>query len=144
MNKGGIQHKGSLYPSKPLVQYVSKVCISINGKTRYKRHPESKERLCIQSVHLFCCSQSLVSGVQCDVENCLMLLYVGPCYMVSAEIAVAMGVPIENPIDCEVQGVISFLQADEILGYLAEEASSRVELFCCTSAYCPADTSLAT
>ena len=53
--------------------------------------------------------------------------------MVSAEIAVAMAVPIENPADCEVQGVIRFLQADEILGYLTEEASYRVELFCCTT-----------
>ena len=40
---------------------------------------------------------------------------------------------IENPADCEVRGVISFLQADEILGYLAEEANSPVKLFCCTS-----------
>ena len=32
-----------------------------------------------------------------------------------------MAVPIENPADCEVRSVI-FLQADEILGYLAEEA----------------------
>ena len=32
-------------------------------------HTESKERLHIQSTHLFCCSQSLVSGVQCDVEK---------------------------------------------------------------------------
>ena len=31
------------------------------------------------------------------------------------------------------RGVIRFLQADEILGYLAEEPSSRVELFCCTT-----------
>ena len=46
--------------------------------------------------------------------------------MVSAEIAVAMAVPIENPANCEVRGVIRFLQTDEILGYLAEEASSRV------------------
>ena len=41
--------------------------------------------------------------------------------------------PIENPADCEVRGVIRFLQADGILGYRAEEASSRVELFCCTT-----------
>ena len=51
----------------------------------------------------------------------------------STEIAVAMAVPIDNPADCEVRGVIRFLQADEILGYLAEEASSRMELFCCTT-----------
>ena len=49
--------------------------------------------------------------------------------MVNAEIAVAMAVPIENPADCEVRDVIRFLQAIEILGYLAKEASSRVELF---------------
>ena len=62
-------------------------------------------------MHVFCCSQSLVSGVQCDVENCLMQLYVGSCNMVSAEIAVAMAVPIEDPTNCEVLGVIRFLQA---------------------------------
>ena len=33
----------------------------------YEGHPESKERLRIQSTHLFCCSQSLISGIQCDV-----------------------------------------------------------------------------
>ena len=65
------------------------------------------------------------------LKSCLMQLYVGPCHMVSAVIAVAMAVPIENPADCEVRG---FLQADGILGYLAEESSnSRVELFCCTT-----------
>ena len=64
-----------------------------------------------------------------------MQLYVGPCHVVSAEKAVAMAVPIENPADydCEVRGVIRFLQAVEMLDYLAEEASSRVELFCCTT-----------
>ena len=109
----------------------------------YEGHPESKERLRIQSALLFCCIRSLVSGVQCDVEKFLMQLYVGPCHVVSAEITVVVVMPIENAADCEVRGVISFLQLDEISGYLAEEISSRVELFCCTSAYCPADTSLA-
>ena len=62
----------------------------------------------------------------------------------SAEIIVAMAVPIENPADCVVRGIIRFLQADEILGYFAEEASSRVELFCCRTMHvCPAGTSLA-
>ena len=42
-----------------------------------------------------------------------MQLSVGPCHVVSAEIAVAMAVPIENPADCEVRG-ISFLQAESI------------------------------
>ena len=67
------------------------------------------------------------------LKGCLMQLYVGPYQVVSAEIAVAMAVPIENPAYCEVRGVIRFLQADEILGYLNENASSRVELFCCTT-----------
>ena len=62
-----------------------------------------------------------------------MQLYVRPCHLVSAVIAVAMAVPIKNPADCEVRGVIRFLQANEILGYLAEEARSRMELFCCTT-----------
>ena len=58
---------------------------------------------------------------------------VGYCHVVNAEIAVAMTVPIENPAECEVRGVIRFLQADEILGHLTEEANSRVELFYCTT-----------
>ena len=62
-----------------------------------------------------------------------MQLYVGPCHVVSAEIAVAMAVPIENPADYEMRGVISFLYADTISGYFADKASSRVELFCCTT-----------
>ena len=61
----------------------------------------------------------MVSGIQCDIENFRMQLYVGHCHVVSAEIVVAMAVSIENPADCEVRGV-SFLQADEILGYLAD------------------------
>ena len=65
------------------------------------------------------------------LKSCLMQLYFGPCHVVSAEIAMSMSVPIENPADCEVKN--RFLQSDEILGYLAEEASSRVELFCCTT-----------
>ena len=56
-----------------------------------------------------------------------------PCHLVSAEIAVAMAVPIENPADCEVRGVTRFLLAHEILRYLAEEATARVELFRCTT-----------
>ena len=70
----------------------------------------------IQSAHLFCCSRSLVSGVQYDFEKCLMQFYVGPCHVINAQIAVAMAVPIENPADCEMLGVISFLKAEEILG----------------------------
>ena len=64
-----------------------------------------------------------------------MQLYVVPCYVVSAEIAEAMAVPIENPADREVRGVIRFLHADEILDYLSEDASSRMELFCCTTTH---------
>ena len=62
-----------------------------------------------------------------------MQLYIGPCHVVSAEIAVVMAVPIENPADYEVRGVIRFLQVDEILGYLAEEANFHMDLFCCTT-----------
>ena len=87
---------------------------------KYEDHPGSKE-ISAYSLYLLCCSRSLVSGVHCDVENYLMQLYVGPCHVVSAEIAVAMAVPIEN------------LQADEILDYLAEEEICLVELFCCTT-----------
>ena len=45
-----------------------------------------------------------------------MQLYVRPCHAVNAELSVDVAVAIENPADCEVQGVIGFLQADEILG----------------------------
>ena len=62
-----------------------------------------------------------------------MQLYVGHCHVVSAEIAVAMAVPFENPADSEMRGVIRFLHADKNLDYLAEKASSHVELFCCTT-----------
>ena len=96
----------------------------------------------IQKVKNVCACSPPTSFVAADhwflvfsvmLKNSLMQLYVGPCHVVSAEIAVAMAVPIENPADCEVRGVIRFLQADEILGYLVEEASSRVELFCWTT-----------
>ena len=63
------------------------------------------------------------------LKSCLIQLYVGPCHLVS----VAMAVMIDNSADSEVRVIIRFLQADEILGYLAEEASSRVEFFCFTT-----------
>ena len=87
----------------------------------------------------------MVSGIQSDVETLPHAVVRRPCHVVSAEIAVAMAAQIENPADREVRG-ISFLQADDILGYLAEETISRVELFCCTTMhvhYYQADTSLA-
>ena len=49
-----------------------------------------------------------------------MQLYAGPCHVVSPEIAVVLAVPTENPANCEVRGIIRFLRANEILGYLAE------------------------
>ena len=63
------------------------------------------------------------------LKSFLMQLYVGPRHVVNVEIAGPIAAPIENPADYNVRGFISFLQADEILGYLAEEASSRME-FC--------------
>ena len=111
----------------------------------YKGHPEIKERLRIQSAHMFCCNRSLVSGIERDAENCLMQLYVGPCHVASAEIAVVMAVPIEKPADCEVRGVIRFLQADEILVILPKRqvlAWNCSVARKCTSAYCSADTRL--
>ena len=61
-----------------------------------------------------------------------MQLYIGSCHVVLAEIAVTT---VEKPADYEVRSVIRFLQADEILGYLPEETSCRVEFFCCTEMY---------
>ena len=72
----------------------------------------------------------LVFSVMLKISSCSCTL---DLVMWSTETAVAMAVPIENPADCDVRGVIRFLQADQILCYLSEEASSRVELFCCTT-----------
>ena len=75
-----------------------------------------------------------------------MKFHAGPSQVVSAEIAVAMAVPIDNPTDCEVRGVMLFLQADEILGYLVEEQALAWNCSVaqqCTYVYCPEDTSLA-
>ena len=53
-----------------------------------------------------------------------VMLKIAPCSLrrpfscVCIEIAVAIAVPIENPVHCEVRGVIRFHKADEILGYL--------------------------
>ena len=74
-----------------------------------------------------------IIGFWCSVWCWKLPHAVVPCHVVSIDIAVAMVVSIENPAGCEVWGSIRFLQADEILGYLAEEASSCVELFCCTT-----------
>ena len=57
--------------------------MGIRAKIKIEGHPESKERLRIQSVHLICCSRSLFMVFS------VML------------IAVAMAVSIENPADCE-------------------------------------------
>ena len=77
----------------------------IFGKNRkYEGHPENK-RLSTQFAQLFCCSRSLVSGIQCDFEkSCLLQLYVGPCHVVSAEIAVATLCRLRIPqtVRCEV------------------------------------------
>ena len=102
-------------------------------KEKYEGHPESKELLRIQSGHQFSCSRALFLVFSAMLKSCLMKLYVGSSHGVSAERALAMGVLIENLADCEVRGVTRFLQADGILVYLAEWASSRVELFCCTT-----------
>ena len=85
----------------------------------YEGHPKCRERLRIQFAHLFCCSRSLFLLFGVMLKNFLMQLYVGPSHMVSVEIAVAIGVTIENSAVCEVRGVIHVLQADVILGYLA-------------------------
>ena len=77
-------------------------------------------------MHLFRCSRSLVSGVQCDVEKLPHAVVRWTCRALSAEIAVAMAVPVEDPADCEVRGIIRLLQADEILRYLTEEAITHV------------------
>ena len=62
----------------------------------------------VQFANLFCCGRLVVSSVQCDVKKCLVQLYVGPCHVVSEEIAVAMAVPIENPADCEVRSDVFY------------------------------------
>ena len=98
------------------------------------RKPSRKKRTFAHTVCAPVLLQPII-GFWCSVWcwKCLVQLYVRPCLVISVEIVVAMAVPIENPADCEVRDFIRFLQANEILGYLDEEASSRVELFCCTT-----------
>ena len=90
---------------------------------------------------IFCCPVCFVTTdhwfllFSVMLKRCLKQLYVEPCHVVRADTAVAMAVPIENPADCEARDVIRFLQTDEILGYLAEEANSYMELFCSTTLY---------
>ena len=101
--------------------------IGIEGCSKYESHPESKERLRIQSARLFCCSRSWVQVfsvmLKIDSFSCTSDLVTCKCRDSCGH----------GCADWEVWGVIRFLQADEILGYLAEEARSRVELFCCTT-----------
>ena len=59
---------------------------------------------------------------KCDVRDVIRFLH-AEGYSV-AEIHQRMSNVHGEPSMSEVQGVIRFLQADEILGYLAEEASS--------------------
>ena len=87
----------------------------------------------MKSGHLFRCSRSLVSW---DSVWCWKLPHAVVRRTLSSSKCrhnCSMAVSTENPADCEVQGVISFLQADKVFGYLAEEASSCVELFSCTT-----------
>ena len=73
----------------------------------YEAHLEYSPRTCfVAADHLF---------LMCSVlKSSLMQLYVGPCHVVGAEIAVATVVPIENSADCEVGGVIRFLQEKNV------------------------------
>ena len=105
--------------------------MNIDVGIRYESHPESKERLCIQSAHLFCCSRSLVSDVQWDVEKLPHAVVRRTLSRVKCRDSCG-----HSCADWESRwlwGVIRFQQADEILGYLSEEASSRVEVFRCTT-----------
>ena len=63
--------------------------------------------------HRFLVFSVMLKSTSCNCKSNLIM-------WLGAEIAVAMAVPIENPANCDVWGIINFLQADEILGYLAE------------------------
>ena len=95
----------------------------------YEGHPESKERLRIQSAHVLL-QPIVASGVQRGVEKLPRAVIHRTLSRGKCRDSCGHGCA-----DCEVRGVIRFLQADKILGYLIEEASSRVELFCCTTMY---------
>ena len=74
------------------------------------------------------------------LNSCLMQFLSRTLSCGSAEIAVA--VPIENPADCEVRGVIRFLQANEILFILPKRQALTWNCSAArqwSSAYCPAD-----
>ena len=102
----------------------------------YQGYSQSKEHLGIQSAHLFCCSRSLVSGFQCDVEKLphavmYRALSRGKCRD-------SCGHECADWKSRWLWGArcyywLVFWRSVEILGYLAEEASSHVELFSCTT-----------
>ena len=100
---------------------------------KYEGHPESKELCAYSQCTCFVAADHWFLVFSVMLKSFFMQSYVGACHMVSAETVVAMAVPIENPAYREGRGVIRFQQDDEISGYIAEEASSRVELFCCTT-----------
>ena len=81
----------------------------------YEGHPESKERCAYSPRTCFVAADHWFLVFSVMLKSFLMQLYVGSCHVVSAEIAVVMAVPIENPADCELRGVIRFLQTDEII-----------------------------
>ena len=90
-----------------------------------------KNFLRIWSAHLFCCSRLFVSDVQCDVGK---LPYAVVRRTLSrGKCRDSCGHGFADWESRQLWGArrIRFLQADEFLGYLPQEASSRVELFCC-------------
>ena len=109
-------------------------CILRTYHITYEDHRESKERLRIQSAQLLCCSRSFVSGIQCDVEK-----------FPHAVVAVAIALPIENPtiVRCEMLLVLCMAMRSVILQKRQPHAWNCSFARQCTSAYCPADTSIA-
>ena len=96
------------------------LCIVIRLRQHYTFISCAKVIQKVENVCAYCPSTCVVAAdhwflvFRVMLKNCLMHLYVGSCHIESADIAVAMAVPIENPAVCEVRGVIRFLQADEI------------------------------
>ena len=126
------------YPSNiwfSLVKFGIEKIIGVYSisNSNYEGHLESKKLLLIQSAHLFCCKPIIGFWCTWKLPHAVVRrnLSRGKCRDSSGHGRANW----ESPADCEVRGVILFLQADEILGSLAEEASSCVELFCCTTIY---------
>ena len=103
-------------------------------QTKYEGHPESKESLHIQSEKPVLLQP--IIGFWCSVWCWKLSHAVAHQTLSHGKCRDSCGHGCADWETRQLWGAkFCFLQADEILGYLAEEASSRVELFNCTTVH---------